>query len=219
MGGVSTAVILAGGEPFTSILLDPWPNSSVVIAADSGLDHALEHQLSVDVAVGDMDSASRAARQHFSHLPVETHPVYKDASDLDLALKVALRWGIEKVVIIGGHGGRLDHLLINAMLLSSPRWKDLELEWRAGCSLVNVVRSQLSFSGNRGDLVSLIPLSKEVQGICTEGLWWELQQARLELGTSFGLSNRIESCPISIKVEQGILLVVRPGHYLTDKQF
>ncbi|MEA3503488.1 MAG: hypothetical protein U9R47_11975, partial [Actinomycetota bacterium] len=62
--------------------------------------------------------------------------------------------------------------------------------------------------GHVGDGISLIPASTEVAGINTEGLRWRLLDDALPAGSTRGISNVIESTPVTVSIESGTLLVV-----------
>ena len=89
MGAV--AFVFAGGDPPAPSVLDDLPEATVVIAADSGLHHAIALGCTVDVVVGDLDSADPAvvADVEARGAVIERHPVAKDATDLELALLAA----------------------------------------------------------------------------------------------------------------------------------
>lgn len=122
-GAEGTIVVVAGGDPVLPAERAWVPGDAVVIAADSGLDHAHALGLRADVAVGDFDSVSPRAleRAEADGTRLERHPAAKDATDLELALDAAAAHGPERIVVLGGHGGRVDHLLANAALLAADR--------------------------------------------------------------------------------------------------
>ena len=95
----------------------------MVVAADSGVAHALALGLAVDVAVGDFDSLDPRVLEavEAAGTRVERHPAAKDATDLELAIDVAVGLGAARIVVLGGHGGRLDHFLANALVLAAPQ--------------------------------------------------------------------------------------------------
>src|SRR5882757_8624716 len=57
----STAIVVTGGDPPHPTVRDRLPTGATVIAADSGLDHAIALGLRVDRVVGDLDSVSPEA--------------------------------------------------------------------------------------------------------------------------------------------------------------
>src|SRR6476661_4351324 len=94
--------------------------------------------LRVDLLIGNLDSAPAEA---IARAPrVERHPVDKDASDLELAMAAAVAAEARRIVVVGGDGGRLDHLLGNAFLLGSDRWAAVEIDAVLGDARIAVVR-------------------------------------------------------------------------------
>ena len=116
--------------------------NAYVVAADSGVHLAAPLGLHVDLVVGDFDSADPVVvdRAVADGALLDRHPAAKDATDLELALETAYVWGAERIVVVGGGGGRLDHLLGNLMLLASPRWRATAIEAWISDAHVAVVR-------------------------------------------------------------------------------
>lgn len=205
-----TAVVITGGEADGA----RPPPADLVIAADSGLQHAAELGIAVDLVVGDLDSVSEAvlAGAERRGAAVERHPADKDATDLELALAAARRRGAARVVVVGGAGGRLDHLLANALLLGNDAYADLELEWRAAGSRAVVVRDAAEVAGAPGDLVSLLPLGGPAHGVTTSGLRWPLDGETLPAGATRGVSNEMTAAAATVAVDAGSLLMIHtPG--------
>src|SRR4051794_21359018 len=207
-----TALVFAGGDPPPPSSLDGLLPAEVVIAADSGLRHALALGSSVDVVVGDLDSADPAdvERAAAAGSVVERHPVAKDATDLELALDTARARGVERIVVIGGHGGRLDHFLANALLLAAPALVHLGGEARLGDSTVFVVRDHLELVGAVGDLCSLLPVGGVARGVTTDGLRFPLHAEALEPGTTRGVSNELVTAHAHVSLTSGVLLAILP---------
>jgi thiamine pyrophosphokinase len=184
----------------------------MVIAADSGLDRARESGFSVDLVVGDLDSISADGRLDAEErgTPIERHPVYKDATDMELALEAARRQGAKRVIVIGGHGGRQDHYLANALLLPSPAFADLDIEWRAGRARLYAVHRALDLTGRVGHSVTLLAVGGQACGVTTSGLRWNLHGEDLQPGSTRGVSNEFLTEDVSITLESGTLLVVLP---------
>lgn len=208
IAGQNAVVVLAGGDPPPAWVSGELPEAVTVIAADSGLHHASRLGLAVDLIIGDLDSVETEALARFPNARIISHSPQKDRSDLELALEAAAGLDPPRVIVVGGSGGRLDHLLANAALLSAEKFAEVDLVWLAASSAVYVVRSALELHGSAGDIVSLLPAGGEVWGVTTRGLQWTLTDATLELGTTRGLSNRMKGPVARVQVRQGVLFVV-----------
>ena len=212
MGPVPTAIGFAGGDPPTSTAVRDLPASAVVLAADSGLDHAHALGIAVDVVVGDLDSVGPdeldAARR--AGAVIESHPAAKDATDHELALHAARDRGAAEILVIGGHGGRLDHFLANALLLAAPGFADLRIRARMGDAEITVVRERAELSATVGALCSLLPLGGPAEGVRTEGLRFPLARETLVPGSTRGVSNEFVTATAAVTLERGVLLAVLP---------
>lgn len=209
IGAVFEAVvILAGGPAPPAWLAGELPARVFVIAADSGLENARRLGLDVNLLVGDLDSVTAATLADYPDIPVERHPPDKDQTDLDLALEAASGVEANQVIVVGGSGGRIDHLLANAALLTSHRFAALELSWLTAEGRAHVVRSVLVIHGSSGDLVSLIPYGGTVVGVSTAGLRWPLQDDTLPSGTTRGVSNEMTGPVARVNVTEGVLLAI-----------
>lgn len=206
---MNTVVIFTGGEPLSASLAGEIPEDSYLIAADSGLDTALSWGHDVDLVVGDLDSVSTTALRATA-AEVESHPADKDATDLELALQAALRLEPERVVVIGGQAGRFDHLMGTVLLLTSPRWADLDLEWIAGRARVRVVRAGVTLHGSVGTLLTLLAVNGPATGVTTSGLRWDLTDATLQPGSTRGVSNEFTAPVATVRISGGLLLAIQP---------
>tara|TARA_Y100001970_G_scaffold287746_1_gene413155 strand:- start:17 stop:607 length:591 start_codon:yes stop_codon:yes gene_type:complete len=186
------------------------PTPTLVIAADKGFEHARDLGLEVDVVVGDFDSV---APQHVETLDprviLERHSVDKDDSDLTLALRFANRVGAHHIDIITGGNGRLDHLLIGALLIANSENLGRSIVTHCGSSrLVALGPGQsLGLENLTGCWISLISLKAETR-VRTEGLKWNLALTdSFPPFSSLGLSNQVVDVP-SVEVNQGSLLAI-----------
>ena len=206
-------VVVAGGDPPDPESALAVPLGARVIAADKGLEHALAIGLDVEIAVGDFDSASpeAVARAEARGTRIDRHPAEKDATDLELALDAALALGPERILVLAGDGGRLDHLLSTLLLLGSSRYEAVEIDAFVGHARVHVVRGKRAIAGELGELVSLLALHGPAEGVRTEGLAYSLAGETLEPGSSRGVSNLFTATTARVTVERGVLLAVCPG--------
>jgi len=205
-------VVVAGGNPSDPDGLLQVPLGVPVIAVDKGLEHAISLGLEVTVAVGDFDSASPdvVARAEAGATTVERHPAEKDATDLELALDRALSMSPERIVVLSGDGGRLDHLFSTLLLLGSSRYESVEIDAFIGAARVYVVRGERVIEGRPGELVSLFALHGPAEDVRTEGLTYSLDGETLEPGSARGVSNVLVGERARVSVGNGVLLAVCP---------
>jgi thiamine pyrophosphokinase len=206
-------VVVSGGEPPDPEAIFAVPLGARVIAADRGLEHAHALGLPVFLAIGDFDSVSSdaLAAGEADGARIERHPPDKDATDLELALDAAISLRPDRVLVLSGVGGRIDHLLAALLLLGAERYAGVELDAIIGTARAHVVRGERTLEGAAGELVSLLALHGPVGGVRTAGLEYPLDGETLEPGSTRGVSNVFASDTATISLERGVLLVVRPG--------
>lgn len=185
-----------------------------VIAADRGLGFCLENGIVPDAVVGDFDSGDRRwveelARTH-PQIPVQTFQPEKDWTDTELAADLAVSRGWKEAVILGGTGGRIDHLLGNLAVLERTLKRGMD-----SCLLDADNRIRLTGSGLElkrqeqwGTYVSLVPWGGPVEGLTLTGFRYPLTNAHLPTGASLGISNEIAQETARIRFARGLLLVI-----------
>jgi thiamine pyrophosphokinase len=209
---VPATIVLAGGDPVSADVKLLLPDAGFVIAADSGLHAAEVLGLHVDVIVGDLDSADPAVVDAAvaAGARVERYSPEKDATDLELALEAAAAQGTPDVCVVGGAGGRLDHLLANLALLASPRFAQLHISALVGDARLTVIRDEARLRGVPGALLTLIPLGGPAHGVVTTGLQYPLRDEDLDAGTTRGVSNVFVGETATVRLESGVVLAVQP---------
>ncbi len=219
MTGLTDAIVLAGGDPVEPGDLGAdgaLPERAYVVAADSGLHQAARLGLHVDRVVGDFDSADpdAVAAAAAAGATLERHPAEKDATDLELALDAAMRAGAHAITVVGGGGGRLDHLLANVAVLTSERYAAVTVRavvGRARLAVLHGGRPPLSITGPVGSLVTLLAYGGAASGITTTGLQYALAGDDLGTGTARGVSNVLVEPYATIALGRGTLVVIQPG--------
>lgn len=209
------AVVLAAGEAPQPSRLGPAFESSLVVAADGGLRHAYRHGLPIHAVVGDLDScaADHLEWAREAGADIVEHPTDKDATDLELAMAYAdAAEGIERIVVFGVDGGRLDHELGNWAVCCGP-WR-ARVEVHAAGGVATILRAdrghELELRGQPGETVSVIARSGAATGVSVSGVRWPLDGATLEPDSSLGISNEFVESTVRVSVADGVLAVVRP---------
>jgi thiamine pyrophosphokinase len=205
-------LVVAGGDPWTGPLPQFGSAITRVIAADSGVDLAVQLGLPVAVVIGDLDSASpeALADAEQSGARIERYPKDKDATDLELALDLACAEGASQIVVIGGGGGRISHFLGNAALLAASRFEPIRITWLLPGAEIYVVtsRHEATMAGTPGDLVSLVPMGGSAGGVTTSGLRWALDDDELAPSATRGISNEMVAEQADIKLSRGTVLAI-----------
>jgi len=209
-------VIFTGGEspPLEIIrqLIDQEAKDALLVAADSGLLVADKAGLTPDFVIGDMDSLDDPSR--LAALPPESVIRYehdKDYTDTELAFSLAVEKGCDEIWIIGGGGGRIDHLFAIRSLFERDvfprRWITNAAD--ISCIDASAPQSELSLKLEKGAVVSVFPLGDGQWSAKSTGLKWQLEGLPWERGF-FGLSNVAVDGDFSIKAQKGRFLVILP---------
>lgn len=217
------AVVIAGGDASEQAVPADLDQFGMVIAADGGLDLAERAGLAVDVVVGDMDSVTPQAleRAAAAGALVERSSWDKDLTDLELAVVRARDAGARRLVVLGGAGGRLDHLLANLAVLTGPLTAAMEVEAWIGTAHVQVARDRVRVVGPPGATVSLLAWHGDATGVTTTGLRWPLTDAVLAAGGAVGTSNLLDAPVAQVSLRTGVVTVTRadaapPGGRVID---
>ncbi|MBW2557663.1 MAG: thiamine diphosphokinase [Deltaproteobacteria bacterium] len=183
----------------------------VIICADGAAQRLKELDVVPDCIVGDMDSVDEKTLQYFEAKGsrIIRHSIDKDETDTQLALECAFEMDPEEIRIFGALGGRIDHALANISLLVMCAKHGVETKIvDSDCELF-IVTGSCVIDGREGDTVSLLPLSSDVKGITLEGFRYPLTDGTMEIGTPYGISNRLAGTRGTISVKSGYLLVIR----------
>lgn len=209
------ALVLAGGDQPNRELLDCAQDAEVVIAADSGVKVARAHGLSIHFVVGDLDSVSDGdlAWAKAEGAEIVRVPKDKDFTDLELALDRACDAAVDRIIVMGVEGGRIDHELGNWAVLCAPRAQLVEIATSGGTVLVlhGDLVNTVEVTGTAGDVVSILAKNGEATGVTTTGLRWPLDEATMLPTSSLGVSNELTGEAATISVGSGTVLVARPN--------
>jgi thiamine pyrophosphokinase len=176
-------------------------------AADSGLLAAEAAGLRPGWVLGDMDSLGDLSRLD-SYPPerVFRYGTEKDHTDTELALALLWEQGCDEIWLLGGGGGRLDHLLALRSLFER---EPCPSRWITAAEDLICLGVPAEFSLPPGALVSVFPLGEGPWEAESAGLRWPLGGLPWNRGF-FGLSNMAEEGAVSIRVRRGRFLVVLP---------
>jgi thiamine pyrophosphokinase len=206
--GISAVVIADAPAVDITPFLDLLRHADLLIAADGGGRHFAAHAIVPHLAIGDFDSLEPEVVERFAAADVEIvrHPAHKNETDLELALLTAIDRGVQTVYVLAALGGRPDQHLANLQLLTHPALARADVRLLHRGWEVFAIRDRAAINGAPDDLVSLLPMTDEVSGIVTEGLYYPLRDETLRLGPARGVSNRLVDRTAHVSIRSGILL-------------
>ena len=200
-------VLLGGPLVATPALVAAAGRARLVIAADGGVRHAAALGVEPALWVGDFDSVNLEDLSRWAHLPRLEYPRDKDATDAELAAQAALKAKPARLLFAGGLGGELDHELGNLTLAVALARQGVRTALSSGPTWAFA----LTPPGLELDLVpgtpfSVVPLA-DLEGLSIKGGRWELEDARLPLGSGRALRNEAVG-PVAVGLAGGYGLLV-----------
>jgi thiamine pyrophosphokinase len=211
---MSQVVVVIGGGPLSPRAVTQVSLDATIIAADSGLDHAVAAGLKPTVLVGDLDSISAHGKMWaYAHeLEIEQHDPDKDATDTELALLRAASTEATDLLVLGAAGERFDHALGTLAALGNPvlaRFETIRL--LLDDTVIYVVHAGRSLPVDLPENTpfSLLALHGACRGVQVTGARWPLTDAVLDPSSTRGISNETTSL-LNVAVTDGILTLVVP---------
>lgn len=206
------AVVVAHGDvdPGDRAQLD---GADLIVAADGGTLALERWGVAPHAIVGDLDSLGmeRALEYGARGVTVVPFSAEKDESDLELAIGFATEAKADEIVLLGVFGGaRFDHEVANALLLAADEYRGRRLRAVRGDTTVRALHGgeQLVLAGAPGDLVTLLAVRGDAEGVRTHRLRYPLAGETLFFGAARGLSNVVVSEGAWVACDQGVLLVI-----------
>jgi thiamine pyrophosphokinase len=212
---MSRAALIFGGAPvFVTDRLTrrlAQLDRPFVVAADAGAETAMRLGFVPDVVLGDFDSIDAAALGDLRArgVRIEAYPTDKDATDGQLAIERALTAQADELVVVGFLGGpRLDQELANVLLLPTLPAATTLVDGSNECRLLRA-GERWTWAAERDEVVSLLPLWADAEGVHTEGMRWRLRGDTLRAGSTRGVSNEPVQEQVAVSLGSGRLLVTR----------
>lgn len=215
--GPSSHVLVALGGVAAATPLPPLPWHDV-IAVDSGGDLLMRLGQPARLVIGDLDSISPAALafHQAAGATIRRFPPDKDQTDFELALAALPVDASAMVHLCGFWGGRLDHALMNLLVLRHFTDRGLFTFDTDTASTADADEAGLGCGGvlGPGRLRLTLPVGTPVallalddcRGLDSTGVRWPLTGATLAHGEARGISN-VTTAPIwELGVTEGCLV-------------
>ncbi len=207
-------IIVSGGKlekEFVRGILGE-PENECVIGVDKGMEFLFECGVLPSYLVGDFDSGNQQILEYYREqkVPIRTYNPVKDASDTEIAIRLAMTLGCSEITILGATGGRIDHLWANVQCLSIPFKAGIDariLDARNRIRLIGgntVLKKDDAF----GPYFSVFPLGGPVEGLNITGAAYPLKSHELSPFDSLCVSNQYAADEVKITFRSGIVILI-----------
>lgn len=208
-------IIISGGALEEKVVFDTLHEFSqrCIIAVDHGLQFVYEHQIKPDYIVGDFDSILEEVIRYYreeTDIPIREYNPIKDASDTEMAVRLALTLGCANMILLGATGGRLDHFWANVQTLEIARKAGIPAEIRDSQNRVRLIDGATKLVKGEvfGDYFSIFPLGGEVEGLTISGAKYPLCDHTVKPCDSLCVSNQIEGEEVQIRFQEGVIVLM-----------
>ena len=215
--GARTVVVVTGGDPLGDQALPTLPADAHVVAADSGVDHALALGLAVHTAVGDFDSVSEAGLRPWSPRAGSSNAIRRRRTPPTSS------WPSTRPVARprAHRRARRPRRPPRPPAGQRPPARRARAGRRGGRRPDGPVPGdrrarRRDLVGQPGDLVTLLPAHGPALGVVTDGLLYPLRDEDLPAGTTRGVSNELALAEATVRLRGGTLLAIQPGVAGTD---
>lgn len=175
-----------------------------LVAADGAANALVGMGIVPEFVVGDLDSVTEETVEATHGISEFVHITEQETTDFEKSLRFAEDQLWKHILVLGMHGGELEHTLNNWSILT-------RISQRLNITALDEQRYALpittSFAGTfaPNEMVSIIPQPSTV--LTTRGLEWELSNEELAMGLREGARNRALQGDVEIVVHQGAFLL------------
>lgn len=208
-------VLVSGGELDEELTLGilKQDENVYVIGVDKGIEFLYSHNITPSYIVGDFDSTKQAVADYYrnqTNVPIREFNPVKDASDTEIAIRLAMTLGATEIIILGATGGRLDHLWANVQSLTIPFKAGIDAKILDKQNRISIIGGEtvLKKSEAYGPYFSVFPLGKEVYGFSIQGAKYPLRNHTLTPYDSLCVSNQIEDEEVVIDFLSGVVILM-----------
>ena len=209
-------VIVSGGELEESFVLSELEtlDSQFIIGVDKGMEFLYHHKILPSYIVGDFDSVDQKIGDYYCNetkVPIREFNPVKDASDTEIAIRLAMTLGAKEILILGATGGRIDHLWANVQSLAIPFKAGIDaviMDTQNKIRLIGGGETHLKKGETYGPYFSVFPLGEEVYGFSIKGAKYPLDNHTLIPYDSLCVSNQFQEDEVTISFMKGIVILM-----------
>lgn len=208
------AVIVSGGtvaaKAAAEVLSEPY---EWLIGVDRGLEFLYEKEILPTHIVGDFDSIDGEVLAYYKErkdIPIREFNPVKDASDTEIALKLAMELGACEMILLGATGTRIDHVWGNVQTLVLAKKQNVDAYIVDDNNRIRVIDGETHLRQEEayGKYFSLFSLGGIVEDLNISGAKYPLKHHTLYPYDSLCVSNQIAGEEAVISFPEGYLVLI-----------
>ena len=210
-----TGAIISGGtidRDFAFKQLEQL-NPEILIGVDKGLAFLYENQVVPTHIVGDFDSVDGKIVEHYrkhTQIPIRQFDPVKDATDTEIAVRLAIELGVKELWILGATGSRLDHVWGNVQTLTVAHNAGVKACILDAHNRISLIEREGRLSGKEafGTYFSVFPLGGTIEEFSIQGAKYPLTNHTLSPYDSLCVSNEIQDDEVKITFPEGLIVLM-----------
>lgn len=213
---MSKAIIISGGTIEESFVLSVFKQelhpSDCIIGVDSGAKFLYDHQIMPTYLVGDFDSLSPDIITYYkteTNVVIREYNPVKDASDTEIAVRLAIRLGSEELILLGATGNRIDHMWANIQILTIAEHRGIPAYIMDARNRIRIISGETHIKKDGfGQFFSVFPFGGDVEQFTIEGARYPLHNHYLSPDDSLCVSNEILGDEVVITFTAGRVILM-----------
>lgn len=210
-----TGMIVSGGSIDEAFALEQFEKikPEIVIGVDKGLHFLYHNQMLPTHIVGDFDSVAPEMIAYYkrqTQVPIREFDPVKDASDTEIAVRLAIELGVKELWLLGATGTRLDHVWANVQVLKIAHDAGVKAYILDASNRISLVETEVCLTKEEayGTYFSVFPLGGNVLDFSIEGAKYPLRNHVLSPDNSLCVSNEILEKEVRITFSEGIVILM-----------
>lgn len=176
-----------------------------ILAADGAAIQLMDMEIAPNYIIGDLDSFLNCEYRNNYPSELLIHRPDQEANDFEKNIEFAIANGWTNILILGIHGGQLEHTLNNwSVFAKFSRELNLLIYDLDRYGFV-IGEGEYTLDSYTGEMISLIPQPRAE--VLIKNFEWPLTNEILELGKREGARNISTSDKVFIRIIEGELLV------------
>lgn len=197
------AIVANGKYPSHTYPIEIIDNAKTIICTDGSANKVKNHGYDPTFVIGDMDSIKNIqdfTESEFIHIPRQ------DNTDLEKVFDYCMKYGINKVSLLGATGIRDDLALAN-MIMLIQYYNKLKIQMVTDIYTIECTKGKQSFASFPQQTISLMAVYR-VKSVTTKGLKFPLKKQSM-MPSGMGISNLATGNEFTINTSGKILLFRR----------